>query len=740
MSAPDSASAVGIANTSTYTRIRDKRLLSFARVLWGILAFINIGIFVIGMLAYEPFLRRGCLCEIIADIEHVDGAIILHPLDEGLTSGIGDGDILVAVDDSTILPTTSPDDVVALINGGQTGTSVTLTVRSGDSPARNILLTRTPASSFVRYMAVLGLSVDAATVFRMIFVALSMTGVSIVAMLIVWRRSDDWVALYGAWTLIAFGLAESVAFGVLDATQGSVWLTLYKSALMGLALNYAIIFPDGRYAPRWTPIMPVIFAVWTLLVSFGVGGLQIGGLLAQAVDLLIVIFVVGIIVHRYRHALSPTHRQQTKWALYGISIGILVSQAYPVLLEIVELADPIHLAAYFSFVGFPLTRTLVLVLPIGLAFAMMRYRLWDIDLALNRSLVYGAVTAFMALVFLGGGLVLQAVLGQANSGLAFAVSIIGAGLLFNPARKRVQHVIDRRFYGFRFDLNELQQAQQRPGIANPGALTGKTLGKYQIWGVIGRGGMGEVYEGEGDGHKVAVKILPDDLAKEPDFRKRFAREAQTLAEFSHPNIVKLYDSGESDGIYYMALEFIEGRNLSDILHERGHLPLDEVHPFIDDFAATLDYAHSRGLIHRDIKPSNIMIRTRDKGETQEAVLMDFGIAKVQDARTALTGTGAIGTIDYMAPEQIMAAKAVDYRADIYALGVVLYEMLTGKRPFSGSAGQVLFAHLQHPPPDARDVHIDIPAHIAAAIMRAMAKQPDDRFQSAADFAAALQPW
>jgi serine/threonine-protein kinase len=152
-----------------------------------------------------------------------------------------------------------------------------------------------------------------------------------------------------------------------------------------------------------------------------------------------------------------------------------------------------------------------------------------------------------------------------------------------------------------------------------------------------------------------------------------------------------------------------------------------------DIGAALDAAHQQGFVHRDLKPGNIMIRPNG-----QAVLMDFGVTKMTDASSSLTGTGALGTIDYMAPEQIMSAKEVDHRADIYALGVMLYEMMTGERPFKGGPAQVMFAHIQQPPPDPRDINAEIPRHIARAIMQAMSKNPEERFQSAGEFAAALQ--
>jgi serine/threonine-protein kinase len=183
------------------------------------------------------------------------------------------------------------------------------------------------------------------------------------------------------------------------------------------------------------------------------------------------------------------------------------------------------------------------------------------------------------------------------------------------------------------------------------------------------------------------------------------------------------------------MEYVDGENLESVIKRRGRIPLNEIRPLVDEFAAALDYAHQAGFVHRDIKPSNIMLRRDETGF--KPVLMDFGLAKMKDMRTNITGSGAIGTIDYMAPEQIEMSQAVDYRADIYALGVVLYEMLTGEKPFSGNPAQVLFAHLQQPPPDPRKIVDDLPESVVYTVGRALSKDPLNRFKSAGDFARAL---
>ncbi len=174
-----------------------------------------------------------------------------------------------------------------------------------------------------------------------------------------------------------------------------------------------------------------------------------------------------------------------------------------------------------------------------------------------------------------------------------------------------------------------------------------------------------------------------------------------------------------------------------MLAEREHLPLRDIQGYLHDLAGAIDYAHANSYVHRDIKPSNIMLRSGGTNNPRQIMLMDFGIAKFLDDTTSLTGSAAIGTIDYMAPEQIQDSTTVDYRADIYGLGVVLYETLTGVLPFKGNLAQVLFAHVNQPAPDIRQLRPDLSPEVSVAIHRALQKDPDDRFQSATEFVTAL---
>ena len=584
-----------------------------------------------------------------------------------------------------------------------------------------------------------GVTPDAAAAYDVgtgvvVFLALYVGGV-----LLFLRGSDSREASFLSLTLILYaasfsGLSSAHRTAGAPLSQSLAGMVTTVQFFLQSSAGFMTPFwlPEGRFSSRWTAwftaVQIALLAGLYFLVSF-----PQSHNLVNIAAISVVVLGVWSLGHRYRVANDST-RQQIKWGVIGIAVaasGFFVWESATLLL-----GDGARLMPRVILV---LTQLLVkacfVAVPVCFAIAILRYGLWHVDLIINRSVVYGTVTVVMVVVFFAGAMVLQNVLGQ-DAPLAFAISTAGAGLLFNPARNQIQRVVDRRLYGFRFDLNELSRAQHTPRVRNPGLLSGRTIGNYRLLGVLGSGGMGEVYEGEAEGRKVAVKVMSQEAARTGHV-KWFAREAQTLAAVNHPNIVRFHEAGESDGVHYIVLDFIQGRPLSDIIRERGRLPFDEIRPFLHDCASALDYAHGRGLVHRDIKPSNIMMRRKADGTMAEAVLMDFGIARASDARTRLTNTGAIGTISYMAPEQIIAAATVDRRADIYALGVTMYEILTGELPFRGEPAQVLFAHLQQRPTDPGQLVPGLPAAVTQSLMRALEKKPADRFQSAGEFAIAL---
>jgi serine/threonine protein kinase len=262
----------------------------------------------------------------------------------------------------------------------------------------------------------------------------------------------------------------------------------------------------------------------------------------------------------------------------------------------------------------------------------------------------------------------------------------------------------------------------------------RTVGQYQIVDELGRGGMAVVYKAWQPALEryVALKVLPEYFQHDPEFLARFQREARAAARLNHPNIVTIYDVGEHAGIHYIAMEYLDGGSLRDRL-SAGPLSLQEAQRVLAQLASALDYAHSHGLIHRDIKPANILFSSDGR-----AMLTDFGIARASDD-AQLTRTGVLmGTPEYMAPEQA-EGKSIDYRTDLYALGVVLYQMLTGQAPFRGTTpSATLHAVVYEPPPPPRQLNPGLPPAIEAVLLKALAKQPDQRFQQGAEMVAALR--
>ena len=262
---------------------------------------------------------------------------------------------------------------------------------------------------------------------------------------------------------------------------------------------------------------------------------------------------------------------------------------------------------------------------------------------------------------------------------------------------------------------------------------------YELDREIGRGGMGIVYLARDRRLKrsVAVKLLPPELAFRGEIRTRFLREAETAAQLSHPNIVPIYSVDEREGLVYFVMAYVDGENLAMRLHRLGALPSDEVRRIIVDVARALAYAHERGVVHRDIKPDNILIDT-----TGRVMVTDFGIARAitEGADARLTATGmAIGTPAYMSPEQSMGDREVDGRSDLYSLGIVGYQMLTGELPFNAtSTPALLVKHLSEAPPPIEDRCPSVAPDLGRAMMLLLEKEPANRLPSAGALAAALE--
>ena len=266
---------------------------------------------------------------------------------------------------------------------------------------------------------------------------------------------------------------------------------------------------------------------------------------------------------------------------------------------------------------------------------------------------------------------------------------------------------------------------------------GSVFAEYRVEALVGRGGMGVVHRAVeiGLGRPVALKVIAPNLASSKTFRERFEREARAAASLDHPNVVPVYAAGEHDGLLFIAMRYVEGLDLRSLLADGSCLEPVRAARLVAQLGGALDAAHELGLVHRDVKPANVLVS--GSGEAEHAYLTDFGVAKHQASNASLTGAGEwVGTLDYVAPEQLRG-EPVDGRVDVYALGCLLYEMLTGQVPFPRENDlEKLWAHVSDPAPSALELAPEAPAALSDVAERAMAKAPDDRFQTAGAMARA----
>lgn len=264
-------------------------------------------------------------------------------------------------------------------------------------------------------------------------------------------------------------------------------------------------------------------------------------------------------------------------------------------------------------------------------------------------------------------------------------------------------------------------------------------GRYRIEAPLGQGGMSAVYRATDPNLRrtVAIKLIHSHLAADPEFVRRFEEEAAAVARLRHPNIIQVFDFNHDGATYYMVLEYLPGHTLLEKLEQanqqRQLLSLTETLNIMIPLCEAVAYAHQQGMIHRDLKPANVMINPQG-----QPILMDFGIAKIVGGESMTATGGVIGTVAYMSPEQIRGQKP-DNRADIYALGIILYQMISGRLPFQGeNTAATMMQHLNAPVPDARQFNQAVPAALVAVIQKALAKEAAQRYQSAAEMAIALR--
>src|SRR5438874_8184893 len=251
-------------------------------------------------------------------------------------------------------------------------------------------------------------------------------------------------------------------------------------------------------------------------------------------------------------------------------------------------------------------------------------------------------------------------------------------------------------------------------------------GRYRIVRKLGTGGMANVYLAEDEvlGRRVAIKILNDRHAGDDQFVERFRREAKNAASLSHPNIVSIYDRGEAEGTYYIAMEYLDGRSLKELIVARGPAPVNVAIDYARQILAAIRFAHRHGIVHRDIKPHNVLVDAEGRVK-----VTDFGIARAGTSQMTEAGS-IVGTAQYLSPEQARGTS-VDQRSDVYSLGIVLYELLTGTVPFNGDTPvEIAMKHLSQSPEPPTHLRPELPRDLDLLVTRALAKDPDDRYQSA----------
>jgi len=574
----------------------------------------------------------------------------------------------------------------------------------------------------------------------------------LIALVIFRLKSNDWVVMLASLTMLTFGVTINAHnFNAQLPPPAIALLTEILQALMfTFGVLFFCLFPDGRFTPRWTRALP-LFSIAATIGAFVFPATffdtdRWDGTLTGLYYFAWACLFVFVQVYRYARVSTPEQRQQTKWILFGLGVSALLVAVFIAFATIYESlpALEIEVPLGLSYAWFALLILALISVPVSVGVSVLRYRLWNIDFIINRTLVFGALTVVLGLAFLATFMLLPSLFrsftGASQYPIVIAASALVMGSLFQPARYRLQSLVDRRFFGIQIDYGKTL----RPLTPAIGAIRQSALADYTDLELIGIGGMAEVYRGRHPAldRLVAIKITPPSLAATSTFGERFKREASVVATLRHPNIIQVFDFGEADGRYYLIMEYIAGPDLESLLQERGRLTLEEALPLLRGIAAGLNYAHERDLVHRDIKPSNILLDPIGDAPPNDrdyrAVIADFGLAKIIGGSTHITRSGVLGTLSYIAPEQIQASADVDRRADVYSLGVTVFRMLAGELPFNHqNPGALLIAHLTQPPPDVRELLPDQPRGVALAIERALAKDPNQRFPTAGEFVAAL---
>lgn len=559
-------------------------------------------------------------------------------------------------------------------------------------------------------------------------------------------RRNDWKSLLFTLVLVAHGanFGQSLRSLAQFEPAFNIPVNVVVSFYFFGAFMTLLLFPDGRFVPKPLRWLALVWGTIILIRLFDPDFTLIRLPYPYYSFPVVIVYAIGAFaqVYRYRTLQNTPQKRQIALIVFAIVWGISMLSMYFILAYVFPaLRQPGETRIYYNLIAVPvLIFGSMLLIPVFVVASIVRRRLWDIQLVVNKALVYSPLTILLGFVYFASVLLLQQVFqlvtGVGQSPVAIAGSTLLIAVLFQPLRNRVQRIVDRAFASrnpVTALRDEMRRNQQHEGVK-------ARFGIYEVYEQIGRGGMAEVYRGRHPSlnRTVAIKMLSSVNRDNAASLRRFEREAQMIAGLRHANIVQVFDFGMVDDTFYMVMEYLQGQTLTEYLQQHGRLSVREALPIIRDVAAALDYAHENNLIHRDVKPANIMLQ-RPEDAPMRTVLMDFGVARVTKGDHTLTNAGLVGTIDYMAPEQIVSQQSIDGRADVYSLGVVAYEMVTGRKPYDAdNAGSVLLAHLQEAVPDPRTIVPDMDANVAYTIMVALSKSPSARYATAGEFYSGLR--
>ncbi|MFQ3672789.1 MAG: serine/threonine-protein kinase [Aggregatilineales bacterium] len=557
--------------------------------------------------------------------------------------------------------------------------------------------------------------------------ALTFWGASIYLLV---RRPDSVIVLLTA--MVGFMMPVRVAFMQVIPLQAlPSWYppaaqVVFLAVFATLSYVVVALFPDGVVRPRW--VRWWLLARLPIILNYVTNAIPVLNQLYIYIDIVMFGALMVAQYQRFKQDRISIERQQTKWILLGMGFGLGF-------FFVRRLADMYLLESFPELyaVIYSVSRVAVLSIPVAITLALLRYRLYDVDWVLNRSIVYALITLLIAGLLAFSLFISQVVLSQFvnTSDARLLMTVLSALLvawLYQPVRSQVQRFVDQRFFRLRLPPKTFKMREAALNVAQ--SWKGIQLDELVIGDLVARGSIGQVYTATHRDQRVAVKLLPQETHDDELSQQLIQREMTFFRNLKHPNICQMLGSGLHQGAPYIIMEYVEGEELEDVLEVRGVLTLEETRLIIRDIAAALDYLHEHNILHCDVKPRNIIL------QDVRAVLTDFGTARMLSG-TQSTGHLLLTTPDYTAPEQLREDGHPSPATDVYSLGVVAYRMLVGQKPFEGSLRQKMLAIVHTPARDPRDLNSAIPRPTAEAILRALDKDPARRFATASEFARAL---